>query len=73
MEAGGSLVACARLESRGKAQGLENTWGNRDLNSSGSGIPCSIAFLTDPLPGSRETSHFPRSTAGADVRYVMTS
>lgn len=57
----------------GKAQGLEDTWGNRDLDSSSSGSPCSVAFLTDPLPGTRETSRLPSSAAGADVKYLITS
>lgn len=56
----------------GKVQGLENMWGNRDLDSTSSGSPC-IAFLMDPLPGTRETSRLPRSVAGADVKYVTTS
>lgn len=48
----------------GKALGFEDTWGNRDLDFSGSGSPCNVAFLTFPLSGTREASHLPRSGEG---------
>lgn len=43
----------------GKAPGFEDIWGNRDLDSSSSGSPCSVAFLTFPLSGTRAASRLP--------------